>query len=1034
MANRYPITLDVNKSKYTINTPVTLREGDGGTATIVATILDNGYAYSGMTSAKFFAQKPDGTVVANDTTSVSGNTITYTVNKNMSTTSGYSKLCYFQINGSVSTESFEVHVQPGLILHGPSQDYIPGLNDLQRVWQDTIKEWETKFTDLKNQVTNTDYSEEIKTTMNEALAEAKVQYQKDFNNAIAGVNDTIDKLNAKGVEADTAISDLKKQQAATQTVADSLQDTVDALNKKITDVDAWLDSLHDEFSKTNEAYMKSMQAELTQKLATMKASSDSALSTVKGNISSAQSDIIGIDKRITDLTQTFEDVSASVDSINIPQIKEDVDTANANANQALSEVDSKASTNDLIQLATDLVNDNLVTVYGDGGAPVIPQLKTPTLNVSPSDGQVAVTINDSNTAGVVRYSVEYTSGSTWTTKSTTGKSLTITGLTNGTIYKFRVKAIGNETDYNDSNYSTNVSATPAKAPATKLKTPTIKVTVSGTTISYTITDSNTAGVKNYSINGVGSEKTVTGKTGTLTGSGGTTYSVKVKAVSSDVTTYTDSDYSTAVSAVIPVINPTDPKDSDFSVSVTDTTATITDNNTSVDRSEEYLFITQNGGGQVAISNKGEKTVTLTGLTPETKYSLGAYWLAYRNGANLESGKVAVPEFTTSGSGSTVVPESMNIDWSVKKQGDNLPYKAYIVHQNYTSPETIASEVVTGIGSYPEMSDEQYKEISSDTKNTYINARPSWVENIYDKVLVEIKPQKFPSTLTLEIPTISGIPTSGGIGQTSNGGNYVITPNYTSSFVSSYSGRYSKYTNVKKHEDSNQFDLSLESKDSDLLYDGSVWILISYSTVIDGKMATYFYWDPTQNTITYPAPAPVSLTSLDTIQPMSASLVMAPMALSTTGTIQRKLSETFVKRDEMTSYVPATQLAEYATSVEIANQYISKSDVATNYVKKTDLDSYALKTALSGYVPTSKLSSYSTTTQMNSAISSAVNGMMKSADVQTLITTALKDYLKTANLSAENIKAGFFNDWTGTESQYTALTSKSATTTYHVKEE
>lgn len=161
-------------------------------------------------------------------------------------------------------------------------------------------------------------------------------------------------------------------------------------------------------------------------------------------------------------------------------------------------------------------------------------------------------------------------------------------------------------------------------------------------------------------------------------------------------------------------------------------------------------------------------------------------------------------------------------------------------------------MVAGIGSYPEMSDEQYKEIISDTKNTNINARPSWVENSYDKVLVEIKPQKFPSTLTLEIPTTTGIPNNTGSGQTSNGGNYVITPNNTNSYVSSYSVRYSKYTNVKKHEHTNQFDLSLESKDSDLLYDGSVWILISYSTSIDGKIVTYFYWDPTQNTITYPA--------------------------------------------------------------------------------------------------------------------------------------------------------------------------------------
>lgn len=341
VANRYSVTLDVNKAKYTINSPIGLREGDSGTATIVATILDNGADYSGMTSAQFFAQKPDGTAVATDPATVSGNTITYKVNDNLTTASGHVVNAYFLINKSVSTESFEINIHPSITLHGPSTDYIPGLNDLTRVWQQTINEWQGKFDELKAQLENTDYSQVIKDSLNSTLDEAKEAYQGEFNSAVADVNKTVKTLQEKGVEADTEIAKLKTKQDNAETVADSLQATVDQLNKKILDINKWLDSLHDEFTAKNETYMKSMQAELTEKLANMKASSDSALNTVKGNISTAQSDIDGIDNKIVSLNQTLADVSKSVADINAPQIKADIDTVKA---------DNTTNKNDISQL------------------------------------------------------------------------------------------------------------------------------------------------------------------------------------------------------------------------------------------------------------------------------------------------------------------------------------------------------------------------------------------------------------------------------------------------------------------------------------------------------------------------------------------------------------------------------------------------------------------------------------------------------------------------------------------------------------
>ena len=71
--------------------------------------------------------------------------------------------------------------------------------------------------------------------------------------------------------------------------------------------------------------------------------------------------------------------------------------------------------------------------------------------------------------------------------------------------------------------------------------------------------------------------------------------------------------------------------------------------------------------------------------------------------------------------------------------------------------------------------------------------------------------------------------------------------------------------------------------------------------------------------------------------------------------------------------------------------------------------------------------------MNKAISTAVAGTLKSADVNALIATALKDYLKTADLKQANYDAGFHSDWFGTEAQYSS-TSHDANVNYHTKEE
>ncbi len=91
--------------------------------------------------------------------------------------------------------------------------------------------------------------------------------------------------------------------------------------------------------------------------------------------------------------------------------------------------------------------------------------EAPTLSGSKLSGKVSLTWSDSN-SGITDYVVEYSTSSTFDSAVTVfpdgesaTKSVTVTGLTNGTSYYFRVKAIN---DYGISTYS---SITPALVPS-----------------------------------------------------------------------------------------------------------------------------------------------------------------------------------------------------------------------------------------------------------------------------------------------------------------------------------------------------------------------------------------------------------------------------------------------------------------------------------------------------------------------------------------------------------------------------------------
>lgn len=114
------------------------------------------------------------------------------------------------------------------------------------------------------------------------------------------------------------------------------------------------------------------------------------------------------------------------------------------------------------------------------------------------------------------------------------------------------------------------------------------------------------------------------------------------------------------STVDPNAIPVDPKTSDLSVTAIDTSAIIKDTS-SGSRANEMMILYSSDWKEITEGPTGSKSVEITGLTADTDYPEKIYYVAYRSTYGNESHSCSVPEFTTSGSGSTVVPESMNID-------------------------------------------------------------------------------------------------------------------------------------------------------------------------------------------------------------------------------------------------------------------------------------------------------------------------------------------------------------------------------------
>ena len=259
--------------------------------------------------------------------------------------------------------------------------------------------------------------------------------------------------------------------------------------------------------------------------------------------------------------------------------------------------------------------------------PTAPNSVTGTLG----NGEVSLTWNagNSNGSAITNYTVEYTpSGGSPSTVSTnsTSTSYTVTGLTNGTSYTFKVKATNS---IGDSVYST---ASDAVTPKTTPGAPTNVVGTPSSTqvvVTWTAPASNGGGaITGYQIvwtDGGGGSDYVGGGTTSYTATGltnGTSYTFTVRASNNPNTFTPASPFSDPSSAVTPAAVPTAPNSVTGTLGNGEVSLTWNAGNSNGSAITNYTVeYTPSGGSPSTVSTNSTSTsYTVTGLTNGTSYT------------------------------------------------------------------------------------------------------------------------------------------------------------------------------------------------------------------------------------------------------------------------------------------------------------------------------------------------------------------------------------------------------------------------------
>ena len=356
-----------------------------------------------------------------------------------------------------------------------------------------------------------------------------------------------------------------------------------------------------------------------------------------------------------------------------------------------------------------------VNTHGGGGeatvtaTPVGPPEKPSGLTATDSDQQVTLSWTaPSNNGGSAITSYKYSkdNGTNWTSTGATTTSHTVTGLTNGTEYTFKVRAVNT---HGDGAESAAAKATPATKPAAPTNlSATDNAQASGAVKLTWTAPTNTGGAAitgyKYSKDD-GSSWTATGATSTshtvtnLTN--GTAYKFKVRAVNRKGDG-TASAVATATPATTPLapgsLSAALPSGEAKKVKLTWTTP---NNRGAAIQSYNYR---QNGGGWTNIPNNGASTTSYTveNLTNGTQYSFEVR-AKNRKGDSAVAGPVTAttPNVPAAPTGLTATDgnEQVALSWTAPNNG-GLAITRYEYSKDngssWTSTGTNTSVTVTSL--------------------------------------------------------------------------------------------------------------------------------------------------------------------------------------------------------------------------------------------------------------------------------------------------------------------------------------------------
>lgn len=205
----HELTLDVDKSTALAAEIITARVGDTGTV-IKATVLKDGTALTGAT-ARFQAVKPDHTY-ADQSASVSGNTVTVTLDPKFLSVPGVIKTAYFRlttVGKAETTPDIWINVLPDAESRsdGPTGPYISEVEQLI-----------TQLDSIKSQMQSA-------TSSANAAADAAGRAAESAGSAATSASASADKANAAADGADAAAG---AANAAAKSAGDAAADAAEA--------------------------------------------------------------------------------------------------------------------------------------------------------------------------------------------------------------------------------------------------------------------------------------------------------------------------------------------------------------------------------------------------------------------------------------------------------------------------------------------------------------------------------------------------------------------------------------------------------------------------------------------------------------------------------------------------------------------------------------------------------------------------------------------------------------------------------------